>query len=68
MSLYYRCKDGDLLDEICHHYYGKTHGAVEQVLVANPGLAKLGASLPVGTLVLLPDDVDADKQEVNPWQ
>lgn len=46
---------GDTLDAICVRYYGRTEGVVETVLVANPGLAELGAVLPHGTAVELPD-------------
>ncbi|MDN0362129.1 phage tail protein, partial [Escherichia coli] len=46
---------GDTLDAICVRYYGRTEGVVEAVLAANPGLAELGAVLPHGTAVELPD-------------
>lgn len=51
----YRAKEGEMLDEICHLYYGRTRGVVEQVLAANPGLCELPHRLPAGTLVELPD-------------
>ncbi|SEO69296.1 tail protein X [Aquisalimonas asiatica] len=51
----YRAKEGEMVDEICHMYYGKTRGVVERVLAANKGLASLGPRLPAGTLVELPD-------------
>ncbi|AQZ95469.1 tail protein X [Halopseudomonas phragmitis] len=50
-----RSHQGDTVDAICWRYYGRTAGVVEQVLDANPGLADLGAELPSGTLVKLPD-------------
>lgn len=33
------CKtsEGDLLDTLCHHYYGHLDGSVEAVLQANQG-------------------------------
>lgn len=50
----YRTQDGDTLDLICHHYYGKTSGYVEKVLEANPSLADYDV-FPAGLLVELPD-------------
>lgn len=55
MSLSYRSKQGETLDYICFKRYGKTNGVVEQVLIANPGLAEKGIVLPLSTLVTLPD-------------
>lgn len=51
----YRAKDGEMVDDICQQYYGRTLGVVEQVYAANRGLAELGPRLPAGTLVELPD-------------
>jgi phage tail protein X len=67
MAIQYRCKEGDMLDEICHHYYGQTAGVVEQVLAANSGLAALGPVLPVGTLVTLPEISAREAEQVNLW-
>lgn len=44
-----------MLDAVCHRYYKGRKAATEAVLEANPGLAKLGPILPLGTLVELPD-------------
>jgi phage tail protein X len=49
---------GDTLDLICHRHLRRTD-IVESVLRANPGLADLGAVLPMGTEVELPDRVPA---------
>ena len=49
-----RSVQGDTVDLICWRYYGRTAGITEQVLEANPGLADIGAELPIGTLVTLP--------------
>lgn len=68
MSILYRSKEGDTLDEICYHYYGKTNGAVEQVLIANPGLASLGAILPLGTIITLPDIQTVEIEQIDLWQ
>lgn len=51
----YRTNQGDMLDAICHQYYGGRIGATEAVLNANPRLARLGALLPPGILIELPD-------------
>lgn len=67
MAIEYRCKAGDMLDEICHHYYGHTIDVVAQVLEANPGLAVLGPVLPVGTRVTLPDISAPQAEQVNIW-
>ncbi|MBB3001447.1 phage tail protein X [Paraburkholderia tropica] len=48
-------RQGDTVDAICWRYYGRTDGTVETVLEANEGLADLGAVLPSGTVVELPD-------------
>ncbi len=45
----------DTVDEICWRVYGRSSGVVEKVLEANPKLAELGAFLPIGTEVILPD-------------
>jgi len=58
MALSYRSKQGETVDYICWKHYGKTLGVVEQVLVANPGLADLGVVLPTLTTVQLPDIED----------
>ena len=48
-------EQNDTVDAICWRHYGATEGLVEIVLEANPGLAALGAVLPHGTAVVLPD-------------
>lgn len=51
----YRTRPGDMLDAICHKYYGARSGAPEEVLQANPGLCRRGPVLPEGLLIELPD-------------
>jgi phage tail protein X len=51
----YHTRPGDLLDAICHKYYQGRPGATEAVLEANPGLARMGAVLPEGLIVALPE-------------
>ena len=46
---------GDTVENICFKHYGYTSGVTEQVLNTNPGLASLGAILPMGTRIELPD-------------
>ena len=56
MSAYTVARDGERLDLICWRWYGKLYGrVVEQVLAANPGLARLGPhALPAGTAIRMP--------------
>lgn len=55
MSKIVQSRQGDTVDLICWRNYGRTAGTVEAVLIANPGIAKVGAVLPPGTTVTLPD-------------
>ena len=55
MSQIYLTRQFDLLDEICHRYYGRTRQTVEAVLLANPSLADLMPILPEDIEILLPD-------------
>ncbi|MBS1164131.1 MAG: phage tail protein [Proteobacteria bacterium] len=48
-------RQGDTVDLICWRHYGRTSGAAEAVFGANPGIADVGAVLPFGTTVILPD-------------
>lgn len=50
-----RTTQGETVDALCWRYYGRTQGAVEAVLLANPGLASHGLLLPQGLLVLMPE-------------
>ncbi len=58
----YRTSDGDELDWICWRHYGRTAGAVEAVLEANPGLADRGPVLPAGIEIELPDLPEPERQ------
>lgn len=55
MSTTYITQQGEMLDEICWRFYGVQSGAVEAVLVANPGLADLGEIIPINTTIMLPE-------------
>jgi phage tail protein X len=45
---------GDTADLIALRVYGRTAGATEAILDLNPGLAALGATIPLGTKINLP--------------
>lgn len=49
----------ETLDELCWRAVGRTAGITEAALDLNPGLAAGGPQLAEGTIVTLPDDVDA---------
>ena len=56
MTSTYKTKDGDVLDDIVHRFYGDTgNGIVETVLEANTGLADYGPVLPAGLSIALPE-------------
>jgi phage tail protein X len=67
MALTYRTKDGDTVDLICWHIYGRTSGVVEQVLTGNPGLAALGPVLQAGVIVELPEITAPAEEKVTIW-
>ncbi|WP_242415506.1 tail protein X [Sphingomonas panni] len=48
-------RQGDTIDLILHRDRGLGPEAIGTVLAANPGLAALGAVLPVGTAIIIPD-------------
>jgi phage tail protein X len=50
---------GDTVDVLCQRHLGSTAIVTEQVLEMNPGLSALGAVLPMGTQVELPDQAPA---------
>lgn len=54
-----RARQGDTLDLICHRHLGTTAGVTERALELNPGIAALGAELPIGAPVTLPEAPDA---------
>lgn len=61
---------GETVDAICWRVLGRTAGVTEQVLALNPGLADLGAQLPGGTKVTLPDITETalpERQTVKLW-
>ncbi|MBA1379798.1 tail protein X [Pseudomonas sp. CCNWLW56] len=62
-----RTSDGDLLDTVCHHYYGHLNGTVEAVLAANQGLADEPQPFRAGVIILLPDLPAQTLEEVQLW-
>lgn len=56
-----RAMQGDTVDSLCWRHLGSS-SAVEAVLDLNPGLGALGAVLPNGTLITLPDEAPAAQQ------
>ena len=62
-----RTSSGDLLDTICHNYYGHLRGTVEVVLEANEGLAKEHQPFRAGLIIRLPDVVQVSKAAVRLW-
>ena len=65
MSTTYKTAEGDTLDYICWQFYGQQSGAVERVLLANPGLADFGPVIPANTAITLPE-LPAPATEVQP--
>ena len=63
-----RAQQGDTVDALCWRYYGRTAGVTETVLLANPGLADHGPTLPHGCLVELPEiRIAAEQNMVQLW-
>ena len=51
----YVTRDGDILDQICHEFYGSAGKYIELVLESNPRLSEKGPVFPSGVLIKLPD-------------
>lgn len=49
-----RARQGESLDALVWRVLGRTSGAVEAVMEANPGIAAQAAALPEGRLVTIP--------------
>lgn len=69
MATKYKTSQGDTLDYVCWQHYGQQSGAVEAVLLANPGLADIGPVLPVNTEITLPElsKPASEKQPIRLW-
>lgn len=59
---------GDSVDSLCYRHLGSS-AAVVATLEANPGLAALGAILPHGTAVILPEiaSITPTKKLIQLW-
>ena len=64
------CKtsEGDVLDTLCHHYYGHLDGTVEAVLQANQGLADEVQPFRRGVVVRLPALSAAAATSIQLWE
>lgn len=58
--LRYLTRDGDMIDAIAWTHYGRTAGATEAILAANPDLEARGPKLPAGIEILLPELAPAE--------
>ena len=61
--------DGDLLDALIGDHYGvdATAGALGAVMLANPGLAAYGPTLPGGVAIMFPDLPAVDVPALQLW-
>jgi len=59
----YQAHQDDSVDLLCFRYYGRTHGVVEQVLNANPGLC-LTSTLNAGQWVDMPDLTEPEQKSM----
>ncbi|NGZ20103.1 MULTISPECIES: tail protein X [unclassified Wolbachia] len=69
MTIYYLTKEGEMLDLICWKHYGYSSGAVEEVLLENPGLAEYGSFLPARLKIKLPTiQKTIQKSKLKVWE
>ena len=67
---YFVCVGGERLDQIAQSVYGVQVGAVEALLLVNPGIAALGVELPAELAVVLPElakTTETTSREVSLW-
>ncbi|WP_096511799.1 tail protein X [Pseudomonas izuensis] len=62
-----RTSDGDVLDTICHDFYGHLKGSVEAVLDANQGLADEPQPYRAGVVIVLPDLPSPSEAGITLW-
>lgn len=61
-------QQGDTVDALCWRYFGRTESVLEQVYANNAGLADVGAILPHGFPVELPElPSSAVRETVQLW-
>ena len=65
MAATYKTAQDETLDYVCWKFYGQQSGAVEAVLLENPGLADMGPVLPANTVIALPE-LQKPASEVQP--
>lgn len=63
----HRTKQPEMLDAICARVYDNRPDALQLVLDANPGLARLGPIIPKGTLIHLPELPQVKKSVITLW-
>ncbi len=69
MTVHYITRENEMLDYICFKHYGYSSGAVEEVLLKNPGLAEHGSFLPVGLKIKLPvTEKPLQKSKLKVWE
>lgn len=59
--------EGDVLDTLCHHYYGHLAGTLEAVLAANPGLADHAQPFRAGVSIVLPEQALVASDSIQLW-
>ncbi len=62
-----RARQNETIDMICLRVYGKTAGATEQMIEANPQLDYSSPFLEVGTLVYCPELTAYAIESINLW-
>jgi len=67
MATICKTSEGDLLDTLCHRYYGHLDGSVEAVLQANQGLADEPQPFRSGVIIRLPEMAAAAVSTVQLW-
>ena len=58
----YRTNDNDVLDAICAAHYGIGAFDLAKIYAANMGLSAIGAILPAGLQIELPDDAKIEPE------
>ena len=66
-TLTVRALQGDTVDLLCWRHLGRSGGATEATLAANPGLAALGPHLPTGHEVVLVVPAQRTRALVQLW-
>ncbi len=69
MIVHYITRENEMLDLICWKHYGYSSGAVEEVLLENPGLAEYESFLPAGLKIRLPTiQEQLKKSKLKVWE